>query len=86
MRKEREVLIKKMWEVEIASEVDRELGCGYTASDFGYEDLYDKELDRLGEELVKTYGVDMNYFEFLMITGDIEMKLGLLPKDEVPFM
>ena len=86
MRKEREVIIKKMQEVEVASEVDRELGCGYTASDFGYEDLYDKELDRLGEQLVKTYGVDMNYFEFLMITGDIEMKLSILPKNEIPFM
>lgn len=86
MRKERKVIIKKMWEVEIESAVDRELACGYTASDFGYEDLYDKELNRLGEQLVKTYGVDMNYFEFLMITGDIEMKLSLLPKNEIPFM
>ena len=57
MRRQRKEIIKKMYELDEQRAVDRELGCGYTASDFGYPDLFDAAMGALQEELAATYGM-----------------------------
>ena len=57
MRRQRKEIIKKMYELDEQRAVDRELGCGYTASDFGYPDPFDAAMDALREELAATYGM-----------------------------
>ena len=44
-----------MYELDEQRAVDRELGYGYTASDFGYPDPFDAAMDALREELAATY-------------------------------
>ena len=56
MRRERRVIINKMYELEIMEDIDRQLGCGYAESDFGmhvYRDTYAE----LFEQLANTYGM-----------------------------
>ena len=57
MRRQRKEIIKKMYELDEQRAVDRELGCGYTASDFGYPDPFDAAIGALQEELTATYGM-----------------------------
>lgn len=75
MRKERRVIIGKMHELEIMEDIDRQLGCGYTESDFGahvYRDAHAK----LFEQLANTYGLTgEEYFSSEMEWGDRLMKM-----------
>lgn len=57
MRRQRKEIIKKIYELDEQRAVDRELGCGYTASDFGYPDPFDAAMGALQEELAATYGM-----------------------------
>lgn len=57
MRRQRKEIIKKIYELDEQRAVERELGCGYTASDFGYPDPFDAAMDALQEELAATYGM-----------------------------
>ena len=57
MRRHRKEIIKKRDELDEQRVVDRELGCGYSASDFGYPDPFDAAMDALQEELAATYGM-----------------------------
>lgn len=73
MRRERKEILNKMYEVEMQAEVDRQLGCGYTARDFGLEDPFEKAYDELVEELAATYG--MTAYEYQMREMEIGSKL-----------
>ena len=65
MRRQRKENIKKMYELDEQRAVDRELGCGYTVSDFGYPDPFDSAMDALREELAATYGMTAAEYEAL---------------------
>ena len=58
MRKERKEILKKMMENSIMEECDRQLGCGYTAHDFGLEDPFQIEHEKLYAQLAATYDMD----------------------------
>lgn len=73
MRRQRKEIIKKMYELDEQRAVDRELGCGYTASDFGYPDLFDAAMDALREELAATYG--MTAAEYVALEYEIADRL-----------
>ena len=71
MTRQRKEIIKKMHELEEFRAVDKALGCGYTASDFGMPDPFDKAQNELTAKLAATYGMTVEeYFNMEMEIAD----------------
>ena len=85
MRRERKEIFKKMNEIEKAQMIERQLACGYSATDFGYEDEYQSEIDNLYDELAATYGLSpKEYWEKEFEIGDMLFKTGVLQYEAFP--
>ena len=81
MRRERREILDRINQVQRDREVDRELGCGYTAADFGYEDPFDAELRLLEDRLAETYGMTgAEYFDHMMVISE-----RLIATEDLPF-
>ena len=63
MTRQRKEIIKKIRDLEIQEVVDLELGCGYRATDFGLDDLFEEARRKLDEELAATYGLTAKQYE-----------------------
>jgi hypothetical protein len=84
MRKQREVILKKIEEVNRNWEIDCELSFG--ACDDLASNFYNKVLDKLRGELIKTYDMDpKELYERELFGESNKMKAEGLP-EELPFM
>lgn len=63
MTRQRKEIIKKMHALAIEEAADRELCCGYTASDFGLADPFEEAQNELETELAATYGMTAAQYE-----------------------